>query len=50
MTTKKKYEKPAMQVYDLPQQPQLLAGSNNGGGGIPGNPNYPGGNPDPFSY
>ena len=28
MTTKKKYEKPALQVYELKQQPQLLAGSN----------------------
>ena len=27
MTTKKKYEKPAMQVFELKQQPQLLAGS-----------------------
>ena len=28
MTTKKKqYEKPSMQVFDLKQQPQLLAGS-----------------------
>ena len=30
MTTinkKRKYEKPAMQVYELRQQPQLLAGS-----------------------
>ena len=42
MTTKKKqYEKPSMQVFDLKQQPQLLAGS-----GL-GNPDdYPnGGNP-----
>ena len=31
MTTKKKYEKPAMQVYDLPKQPQLLAGSATSG-------------------
>ena len=28
MTTKKKYEKPSMQVFELKQQPQLLAGSN----------------------
>ena len=29
MTTKKReYEKPSMQVFDLKQQPQLLAGSN----------------------
>jgi len=27
MTTKKKYEKPSMQVFELKQQPQLLAGS-----------------------
>ena len=28
MTTKKReYEKPSMQVFDLKQQPQLLAGS-----------------------
>jgi hypothetical protein len=44
MTTKKKYEKPAMQVYELKQQPQLLVGS-----GL-GNPNdYPG-QPNPFSF
>ncbi len=28
MTTKKKYEKPEMQVFELKQQPQLLAGSD----------------------
>jgi len=31
MTTfneKRKYEKPSMQVYELKQQPQLLAGSD----------------------
>ena len=29
MTTKKReYEKPSMQVFELKQQPQLLAGSN----------------------
>ena len=28
MTTKKKYEKPSSKVYELKQQPQLLAGSN----------------------
>ena len=27
-TMKKPYEKPSMQVFDLKQQPQLLAGSN----------------------
>ena len=26
-TQKKQYEKPSMQVFDLKQQPQLLAGS-----------------------
>ena len=30
MTTKKLYEKPAMQVFMLRQQPQLLAGSGEG--------------------
>ncbi len=30
MTTKKKYEKPAMQVFELKQQPQILAGSGLG--------------------
>ena len=30
MTTKKKYEKPSSKVYELKQQPQLLAGSVNG--------------------
>lgn len=29
MTTKKKYEKPSMQVFELKQQPQLLVGSVN---------------------
>ncbi|MBP5776505.1 MAG: hypothetical protein IKS64_03850 [Muribaculaceae bacterium] len=35
MTTKNnrlKYEKPAMQVFELRQQPQLLAGSTGSGG------------------
>ena len=50
MMQKKKYEKPAMQVYELKQQSQLLAGSNDGGGSIPNSPNYPGGNPDPFGF
>ena len=27
MTTKKKYKKPSMQVFDLKQQPQLLQAS-----------------------
>ena len=38
MTTKKLYEKPAMQVFMLKQQPQLLAGSN--GSGSLGNYNW----------
>ena len=28
---KKQYEKPSMQVFELKQQPMLLAGSGNGG-------------------
>jgi hypothetical protein len=39
-TKKKKYEKPAMQVFKLKQQPQILAGSANRdpyGNPIPGN-------------
>ena len=39
MTTKKPYEKPAMQVFELKQQPSLLAGS----GGT--NPYTPDNNP-----
>ena len=38
MTTKKPYEKPAMQVFELKQQPQLLAGS-----GLGDPSDYPGG-------
>ena len=46
MTEKKKYEKPSMQVFELKQQQQLLAGSS---GGIPNSDPYtPGG--DPFSF
>jgi hypothetical protein len=46
MTEKKKYEKPSMQVFELKQQTQLLAGS---GGDIPNSDPYtPGG--DPFSF
>lgn len=40
MTTKKKYEKPSMQVFELKQQPQLLQSSGNRnpyGDPIPGN-------------
>ncbi|SHK74106.1 hypothetical protein [Xylanibacter ruminicola] len=44
MTTKKKYEKPSMQVFELKQQQQLLAGSN---GGLKGQ-NYEKSNYDPF--
>ena len=31
MTTKKKYEKPSMRVFDLKHKPSLLAGSSGGG-------------------
>jgi hypothetical protein len=31
MTEKKKFEKPSMKVFELKQQPQLLAGSNGNG-------------------
>jgi hypothetical protein len=31
MKTRKTYEKPSMQVFELKQQPQLLAGSNGEG-------------------
>ena len=42
MTTKKKpYEKPSMQVFELKQQPQILAGSNGGAGTQDYNWNYP---------
>jgi|GEM_PF-4662553 hypothetical protein len=40
MATKKKYEKPAVQVFELKQQPQLLAGST-GTGELPGMPIQP---------
>ena len=44
MTKKKIYEKPSMQVFELKQQTQLLAGS-----GL-GNPDdYPGGE-DPLGF
>ena len=46
MTEKKKFEKPSMQVFELKQQTQLLAGSS---GDIPNSDPYtPGG--DPFSF
>ena len=44
MTTKKKYKKPAMQVFELRQQPQLLAGS-----GLNDPTDYPK-QPDPFNF
>jgi hypothetical protein len=41
MTTKKReYEKPSMKVFELKQQPQLLAGSS-GNGTKPYNPQDP---------
>ena len=43
---KKEYKRPTMQVVELKQQPQLLAGS---GGDIPGSDPYTP-EPDPFSY
>ena len=36
MKKRKLYEKPVMQVFELKQQPQLLAGSDGNGGGMPG--------------
>ena len=37
MRAKQLYEKPSMKVYELRQQPKLLAGSGDGGfGGDPG--------------
>ena len=44
MTEKKKYEKPAMQVYELQQRTMLLAGS-----GLNDPADYPG-LPDPFGF
>ena len=41
---KRTYEKPAMQVYELREQPQLLAGSGDGGLD-PLNPFTPGNDP-----
>lgn len=44
MTTKKReYEKPSMQVFELKQQSQLLAGSNGVPDGL--DPFTPGGDP-----
>lgn len=46
MTTKKHYEKPVMQAFELKQQSQMLAGSNNSQSTIPDNEDYtPGLNP-----
>ena len=42
MKKKQFYEKPSMKVFELKQQPQLLAGSN---GVDPLNPFNPGGDP-----
>jgi len=42
MTTKKKYEKPSSKVYELKQQPQLLAGS------LLGDRNNPYGEPEGY--
>ena len=38
---KKMYEKPSMEVYELKQQPQLLAGSGGSGGSTPYAPQDP---------
>ena len=46
MTTKKQYEKPAMQVFELRQQPQLLAGSSVLGANDAGLTNYGSANDD----
>ena len=40
MTTKKHYEKPVMQAFELKQQSQMLAGSNNSQSTIPDNEDY----------
>ena len=40
MTTKKKYEKPQMEVYELPNQPQILAGSGGTDPYTPDNNDY----------
>ena len=50
MTEKKKYEKPSMQVFELKQQTQLLAGSQ-----LDGQLEDPAdylieGDPDPFNF
>ena len=46
MKKKQFYEKPSMKVFELKQQPQLLAGS---GGDIPGSVPYTP-DSDPFSF
>ena len=38
---KKMYEKPTTKVYELKQQPQLLAGSGGSGGSTPYDPQDP---------
>lgn len=38
MKQKRFYEKPQMEVFELRQQPQILAGSDKGTGGLPGMP------------
>ena len=38
MKQKRFYEKPQMEVFELKQQPQILAGSDKGMGGLPGMP------------
>ncbi len=43
MTTKKKYEKPALQVFELKQTGILMTS-----GDVPAMPGYPGGG-DPFN-
>jgi len=40
MTTKRKYEKPSMEVNEFKEQPMILCGSN-GGGMPPGQPGEP---------
>ena len=49
MKKRKIYEKPSMEVYELKQQPQLLAGSSAGGEMNPLSPYAPDENPDPLN-
>lgn len=46
---KKQYEKPLMKVYEMPQRQQLLVGSSNGGGNVPGSDPYTP-DSDPFTF